>query len=82
MIKLALIGSGSMVFTRRIVTDLLLDKNLSGMEIALMDIDSEKLRVSELIVNLIVIFFNRKQVKNNSNIIFIIQFFVFCIFKS
>ena len=51
MIKLAIIGSGSMVFTRRIVTDLLLDKNLSGMEIALMDIDPEKLRVSELIVN-------------------------------
>ena len=51
MIKLAIIGSGSMVFTRRIVTDLLLDKYLSDMEIALMDIDPEKLRVSELIVN-------------------------------
>ena len=51
MIKLAIIGSGSMVFTRRIVTDLLLDKNLSEMEIALMDIDPEKLRVSQLIVN-------------------------------
>ena len=51
MIKLAIIGSGSMVFTRRIVTDLLLDKNLSEMEIALMDIDPEKLRVSHLIVN-------------------------------
>ena len=40
-----------MVFTRRIVTDLLLDKNLSEMEIALMDINPEKLRVSQLIVN-------------------------------
>ena len=50
MIKLCLIGAGSTEFTKRIVTDLLLMPEFQSMELALMDIDSERLRVSELIV--------------------------------
>ena len=53
MTKLTIIGSGSMVFTRRIVTDLLLMEEFSEMEISLMDIDPKRLRISELIVKAI-----------------------------
>ncbi len=48
--KLCLIGSGSTEFTKKIVTDLLLMPEFKNMELALMDIDSERLRVSDLIV--------------------------------
>ena len=53
MTKLTIIGSGSMVFTRRIVTDLLLMEEFSEMEISLLDIDPERLRISELVVKAI-----------------------------
>ena len=53
MTKLTIIGSGSMVFTRRIVTDLLLMEEFSEMELSLMDIDPERLRISELVVKAI-----------------------------
>ena len=48
--KLCIIGAGSTVFTKRIITDLLLMPEFQAMELSLMDIDSERLRVSELIV--------------------------------
>jgi alpha-galactosidase len=50
MVKLCLIGAGSTEFTKRIVTDLLLMPEFRSMELALMDIDAERLRVSDLIV--------------------------------
>ena len=50
MIKLCIIGAGSSVFTKRIVTDLLLMDEFKSIDISLMDIDPERLRVSKLIV--------------------------------
>ena len=50
MVKLCLIGAGSTDFTKKIVTDLLLMPEFKNIELALMDIDSERLRVSDLIV--------------------------------
>ena len=50
MVKLCLIGAGSTEFTKKIVTDLLLMPEFKNIELALMDIDSERLRVSDLIV--------------------------------
>ena len=50
MIKLCIIGAGSSVFTKRIITDLLLMEEFKSIFIALMDIDPERLRVSKLIV--------------------------------
>ena len=50
MIKLCIIGAGSSVFTKRIITDLLLMEEFKSIYIALMDIDPERLRVSKLIV--------------------------------
>ena len=38
MIKLTIIGAGSAVFTRRIVTDLLAIEQFKNMEIALQDL--------------------------------------------
>ena len=50
MFKLCVIGAGSSVFTKRIVTDLLLMDEFKSINISLMDIDPERLRVSKLIV--------------------------------
>ena len=47
MVKLCLIGAGSTEFTKKIVTDLLLMPEFKNMELALMDIDSERLCVSQ-----------------------------------
>jgi len=47
-VKVALIGAGSTVFARTLVGDLLSFPELAdGLTIALMDIDPERLRVSE-----------------------------------
>ena len=46
MIKLTIIGAGSAVFTRRIVTDLLAIEQFKNMEIALQDIDPVRLKDS------------------------------------
>src|SRR5581483_377739 len=50
MAKVALIGAGSVVFTQNLVTDILLFPELRDTEIALMDIDAERLKVAEHIV--------------------------------
>ena len=44
MVKLTIIGAGSTVFTKNIVTDLLTIKNFQSIEIALMDIDEQRLK--------------------------------------
>lgn len=51
MTKLTIIGAGSTEFTKRIVTDLFLMPEIRDIEIALMDIDPQRLSVAELIVN-------------------------------
>lgn len=47
MPKIAFIGAGSVVFTKNLLGDILLDDELKECEIALMDIDEERLRVAE-----------------------------------
>ena len=53
MIKLTIIGAGSAVFTRRIVTDLLAIKQFGNMEIALQDIDPVRLKASHDLIDVI-----------------------------
>ncbi|MCY3659220.1 MAG: alpha-galactosidase [Caldilineaceae bacterium] len=50
MATITIIGSGSLVFTRRLCSDFLLTPSLEGCEIRLMDIDPERLRQSHTIV--------------------------------
>jgi len=45
--KIALIGAGSVVFAKNLLGDILTFPELRGCHIALMDIDAERLRVSE-----------------------------------
>ena len=53
MIKLTIIGAGSAVFTKNIVTDLLSIKKFKNMEIALQDIDPVRLKASHELLNVI-----------------------------
>lgn len=47
MVKIAIIGAGSTVFMKNIVTDIVLEPGLENAHIALHDIDAERLAVSE-----------------------------------
>ncbi len=50
MIRITLIGAGSTVFAKRLVGDILLAPELgSGVEIMLHDIDTERLKTSEIV---------------------------------
>ena len=53
MIKLTIIGAGSAVFTKNIVTDLLSVEAFKDMEIALQDIDLVRLKASHELLNVI-----------------------------
>ncbi len=53
MTKLTIIGAGSAVFTKNIVTDLLSLDSFKKMEIALQDIDTMKLKASHELLNAI-----------------------------
>ena len=53
MIKLAIIGAGSTVFTKNIVVDLLTIEKFKSIEIALMDIDKKRLDKTYELLNLI-----------------------------
>ena len=53
MIKLTIIGAGSAVFTKNIVTDLLHIKEFKNMEIALVDIDKKRLKLSHELLDVI-----------------------------
>ena len=53
MTKLTIIGAGSAVFTKNIITDLLLLDSFKKMEIALQDIDPVRLKASHELLNLI-----------------------------
>jgi alpha-galactosidase len=48
-VKVAFVGAGSTVFARTLVGDLLSFPELRGTTIALMDVDAERLRTSELV---------------------------------
>jgi alpha-galactosidase len=54
MPKMALIGAGSVVFTRNLCSDILLTPALQESTIALMDIDPERLKVARELVQAIV----------------------------
>jgi alpha-galactosidase len=51
MPKITLIGAGSTVFAKNLLGDILSFPELAESEIALMDIDAERLRVSEIVAN-------------------------------
>ena len=51
MIKLTIIGAGSSVFTKNIVTDLLTIDKFKTMHIALMDINEERLKISHELIS-------------------------------
>ena len=53
MIKLTIIGAGSSVFTKNIVSDLLHIKKFKNMEIALVDINEHRLKVSHELLDVI-----------------------------
>jgi len=53
LIKLTIIGAGSAVFTKNIVTDLLSVEAFKNMEIALQDIDPVRLKASHELLNVI-----------------------------
>ena len=53
MTKLTIIGAGSAVFTKNIVTDILSIDNFKKMEIALHDIDPDRLKASHDLLNII-----------------------------
>ena len=63
MVKLCFIGAGSTVFTKHIITDLLLLDEFKDMDIALMDIDAERLNVSFEVISVIA-----KQLNHTGNI--------------
>lgn len=49
MTKITMIGAGSVVFAKNLLGDILSHPELHGSEIALMDIDPERLRVAEIV---------------------------------
>ena len=51
MVKIAIIGAGSTVFMKNIVTDIVLEPGLESAHIALHDIDAERLAVSEKVAH-------------------------------
>ena len=53
MIKLTIIGAGSTVFTKNIVTDLLTIKKFQSIEIALMDIDEHRLNKTDELLKIV-----------------------------
>ena len=79
MTKLTIIGAGSSVFTKNIITDLLLNEQLKDMEFSLMDIDKDRLEISKNIVSLISkklnvspkisLHTNRKEALQNANFV-------------
>jgi alpha-galactosidase len=54
MAKIALIGAGSVVFTRNLCSDILLAPALQNCEIALMDIDPARLETARQLVQTII----------------------------
>ena len=53
MIKLTIIGAGSAVFTKNIFTDLMFINEFKKMDIALVDIDEKRLKVSHELLDVI-----------------------------
>src|SRR3984893_11667630 len=49
--KIAMIGAGSVVFTLNLLGDIFSFPELAGSEIALMDIDPERLRIAEIMAH-------------------------------
>ncbi len=60
MPKIAFIGAGSTVFAKNLLGDILSFPELAGAHIALMDIDPERLRTSEIVAHKVADFFGAK----------------------
>ena len=60
MIKLTIIGAGSAVFTKNIVTDLLLNPLFKKMHISLMDIDEKRLKIAKELIEVVAYKLNAK----------------------
>jgi len=60
MPKIAFIGAGSTVFAKNLLGDILSFPELAGSHIALMDIDPERLRTSEIVAHKVADFFGAK----------------------
>ncbi len=68
MIKLTIIGAGSTVFTKNIVSDLLHIKKFKNMEIALVDINEHRLKISHELLDVISTKLNAKiKIKSFTN---------------
>ena len=60
MIKLTIIGAGSAVFTKNIVSDLLHNPLFKQMHISLMDIDDKRLKIAKELIDVVAIKLNAK----------------------
>ena len=60
MIKLTIIGAGSAVFTKNIVSDLLHNPLFKKMHISLMDIDDKRLKIAKELIDVVAIKLNAK----------------------
>ena len=79
MIKLTIIGAGSSVFTKNIVTDLLIIDSFKNINIALMDIDEGRLKTTYELINIVAeklnakptieTFTNRKEALKDANFV-------------
>jgi alpha-galactosidase/6-phospho-beta-glucosidase family protein len=54
-LKISIIGAGSIIFTRKLIKDLLSYPDLRNVKISLMDIDSERLDITGKIVEELII---------------------------
>ena len=60
MPKIAFLGAGSTVFAENLLGDILSFPELAGAEISLMDIDRERLRISEIVAHKVAEFFGAR----------------------
>jgi len=60
MAKIALIGAGSVVFAKNLIGDILSFPELAACHIALMDIDAERLRVTQRMTEKVAVALNRQ----------------------
>ena len=51
MTKISFVGAGSTVFMKNILTDILLESELNSSEITLYDIDSSRLKTSQIVAD-------------------------------
>ena len=65
MLKITFMGAGSTVFAKNVLGDCLVSPDLKGLEIALYDIDGERLADSKVMLQAI----NRKYANKSLNVV-------------